>query len=195
MKSPVDYEEMLRDILIDEDLLALRKDLHARCRRELAFRRRRSALRLLLPLAAAVLLLAGLFFTMGDFPKPDGRNPAEQAGAGDTPPWLVRTGPLTEKNTVRTSTANLGSYLVSTPPEQRDGLFVTAAAALCVVTTEDAPPIDEITDREMLALFPGVPRALIDRGDRKKTLFFFNAGDRKRFLASLDPPLTGAVLH
>ena len=113
---------------------------------------------------------------------------------------------LLEENSRREATLLAGAQILRRRRHWRAARPVAAALALVAimvglalrkeirpspqlaVVTPKTPPISqvhELTDDELLALFPNTPLALAPVLDGKKRLFFLRPGDEQRFIKRL----------
>ncbi|MFH2002098.1 MAG: hypothetical protein ABIK28_20660 [Planctomycetota bacterium] len=180
-----EYDKMLDDVLIDEDLTAFRESLRRACGEKLKARKPATVRTWIIPLAAAAMLLVMLkvFFITSE-PKPIGASPEENLLAEQRPSFFVAPSAFPAEIFLSSASIDMGDWICGEDPVPD-----------LMVKTDTAPPIHvepqvendlAITDQEMLALFDDAPCGLVDSPGKGKTLIFMNAEDENRFMAKLD---------
>ena len=114
-------------------------------------RRRARARNRLLKQAIAPILIASLAFAAFHRPAPSKALPFQ----------LVVTQPLPDQQQVHTAVANMQ-------------LIETTGSGFTLVTTDLAHPVRPVSDQELLALFPGRPRALVTDAEGHYRLLFLD---------------------
>lgn len=112
---------------------------------------------------------------------------------------------LLDENSAREATLLAGAHILRRRRHWRAARRVCAVVALCAVVAglamrKSAPPphlaaatpkapavsqVHEMTDEELLALFPNTPVALASLPDGKKRLLFPRPGDEQKFIRRL----------
>jgi hypothetical protein len=179
MKPQDGLDRLLTDVLLDDKLAALRASVRADAHSELVRRRRRPQRWILLPAAAAILLaMLKLFVWTSDVDT----TPASPVAAQKT--WFLETAPLAAHQLVTTPASGTTVSVVRT--ESHVGLGVSTRPSKVAVMAIPSRPVDHVDDQELLAMFPGAQRGLIEMDEGRKELKFFDPADEARFLARLD---------
>jgi hypothetical protein len=164
MKTP-EKEQLLNDLLRNEDYAAFRKDLLDHMLDKL--RRQRAAGRYyrLLALAACLPIAAVIYLLLAPHTPPVNRPSSAVA--------VVRTVPLTSGQIV--TTHGLITSLPTAQPRMR--VVSTTKANISIVTTV-SQPMEELTDRQLLALFKDQPIALVTLSPNERRLVFPNEAEQ-----------------
>jgi hypothetical protein len=176
MKQRSELEPLLEDVFLDERVESLKASIRSACMAELSGKRGHRFRWWLVPAAAAVLLVALRVFVIleGEIPAPV---------QPDTPSYYVFTRPLDSGRLVTTSSSAVEPHRVHARSDRH--FLVSRQEVVDVVRTEPTGRIGTLTDEEMLALFAGIPCALIEKGDNRKALIFIHAEDESRFMPKL----------
>ena len=167
MKPEPNYEPLLHDLFMDEDLRALHEKVFKRCSDTLHRRRiRRSGLRIGTGIAA-MLLFALLLYTAAERPRVV---PEET--------YLVRTVPLADKQIVHTTGM---ADLVQT---RSNGGWMVATADAPDVVVRGSYRVARISDSDLLDAFKGRPCGIIHAPDGSAQFVFFRPEDTQRFFYS-----------
>ena len=164
MKSELQYECLINDILLDEDLRSWQNEVLDRCCMQLQRQRIRRYVLVGVAGIAAILLLVFIL-----------PHSTKQSQIDIVKTYLVRTTPLAKHQIIQTTTVQDIVQSQSIPSE----LVATTSYPNLMVTEQIS--IARISDSDMLNEFKGTPCGIIHNPDGSAQLVFFRPEDQQHY--------------